>query len=141
MGTQETGTPNLKDFLAKYPPAVCFLILATRRALCLLVPDAIEMLDFSAHIIGYGFGTRYADMVCAIIPSKTGVKLGIANAADLPDSHRLLRGSGKRHRHVPLKSADDLEMPALKSLLVAAAAAARQSQKGVSSSGSRRARR
>ncbi len=68
-------------------------------------------------MIGYGFGAGYKDMICTIILSKAGVKLGIVGSAALPDPTRLLEGTGKRHRYVPIAEASDLKKPGLKSLL------------------------
>ena len=50
-----------------------------------LIPDAKEVLDRSARVVGYGFGTGYKDTVCAIILSQKGVKLGLGEGASLPD--------------------------------------------------------
>jgi hypothetical protein len=49
--------------------------------------------------------------------SKLGGKLGVANGTLLRDPHHLLQGSGKRARHVPLRS---LEHPGLGDLVRAA---------------------
>ena len=59
-------------------------------------------------------------MVCTIIPSKKGVKLGFYRGIDLPDPAKLLTGSGKVHRHVEINSATDVSNPQLKKLLSAA---------------------
>jgi hypothetical protein len=81
------------------------------------------MVDASARVIGYGFGAGYADLICTIILSKGGVKLGIVGSAELPDPNNLLEGAGKRHRYVPLAKPSDLGKPGLKSLLEARVAA------------------
>jgi len=51
------------------------------------------------------------------MPTQAGVTLGIAYAMELADPKKLLKGTGKLHRHVKLKSESDLESAALKSLL------------------------
>jgi Domain of unknown function (DU1801) len=89
-----------------------------------MIPDITERVDVKARIIGYGYGPKYADMVCMIMPTRTGVNLGIAYAMELPDPNTLLEGTGKLHRHAKLKNKSDLESTALKSLLKAAIAAA-----------------
>ena len=43
--------------------------------------------------------------VCALILSKTGVKIGLFRGSELPDPKGLLRGSGKVHRHVAPRDA------------------------------------
>lgn len=45
-------------------------------------------------------------MVCTLIISPSGVKLGIVGGVELPDPHSLLEGSGKTHRHVVLRPYD-----------------------------------
>jgi len=84
------------------------------------MPGVRETVDRSAGIIGYGFGAGYRDMVCTIIPSKTGVKLGIVQGAELADDSGLLQGTGKRHRHVSFTKISDLNQPGLRPLLALA---------------------
>jgi hypothetical protein len=91
-----------------------------------MLPKILEQVDAKARIIGYGYGPKYADMVCMLMPTKAGVNLGIAYAMELPDPAKLLEGTGKLHRHVKLKSKSDLETVALKSLLNAAVARRRK---------------
>jgi hypothetical protein len=74
-------------------------------------------------MFAYTYGPGYRGVVCTLILSKTGVKLGIAGGASLADPHKLLRGAGKVHRHVPLKAIEDLRQPGVKELVAAASAA------------------
>ena len=87
------------------------------------IPNLLEMVDRPARIIGFGFGVNYKDLICTIILSKGGVKLGIAQSVDLPDPRGLLEGTGKRHRYVVLAKPSDVSKPGLKSLLKARLAA------------------
>jgi len=50
------------------------------------------------------------------------VNLGFAHGISLSDPKGLLEGTGKRARHVKLKSIDDVNRPALRQLLEAAMA-------------------
>lgn len=108
------------DLLAPYSPEVRNLALATRKYLLDLIPGALEQPDAKAKVIGYGFGARYVDMVCALMPTKAGITLGIGWATELPDPQKLLQGARKVHRHVKISSKSDLQAPALKALLRAA---------------------
>jgi hypothetical protein len=110
-------------FLDTYPPNVRDVALQLRQMIMSTIPDVQETVDRPARIIGYGFGPRYADTICTIIPSKTGVKLGIVRGAELSDPRSLLTGKGKVHRHVPLTALADVKKPGLKRLLEAAFAA------------------
>ena len=114
---------DVKGFLAQYPVEVRDLALRVRAFVLEAVPAAKEKIDSSAKIIGYGFGPGYKDLICTIIPSKSGVKLGIARGAYLPDPASIMKGSGKVHRHVPIDALADLKNPAIKLLLKAAFAA------------------
>lgn len=88
-----------------------------------VLPDAAEMFDESAKVIGYGYGPGYKGLVCTLILSRTGVKLGIIRGSELPDPKRLMQGRGKVHRHVELRTVADLNRPGLKPLLKTALAA------------------
>lgn len=108
------------DLLAPYSPEVRNLALATREYLLTLIPQVMEQADAKTKVIGYGFGSRYVDMVCALMPTKAGITLGIAWATQLPDPKKLLEGTGKVHRHVKIRNKSDLQAPGLKTLLKAA---------------------
>src|SRR5690349_13917757 len=104
------------DLLSTYAPEVRNLALAARTFVLKTVPGITEQVDVKARMIGYGYGPRYIDMVCMIMPAKAGVTLGLAYAMELPEPKRLLEGTGKLHRHVKIKSKSDLAAAALKSL-------------------------
>src|SRR5262245_1373266 len=92
------------------------------------LPDTPEIVDRKDRVIGYGFGSGYNDMICTIILSKTGVKLGIVRGAELPDPRGLLEGTGKVHRYVAFARAADVRKPGVKPLLKAAVAAWKRRQ-------------
>ncbi len=119
---------DVDAFLAAYPPRVREVARAARRLLKQVLPRAAETLDETARIIGYGYGPGYAGLVCTLIPSRAGVKLGIVRGAELDDPRGLLEGSGKVHRHVALRSPADLKRPGIRPLLKAALAAWRRRQ-------------
>ena len=114
---------DVLSFLTTYPEAVQSIAAELRQLILSSMPGIHEILDRSAKIIAYGFGSGYRDMVCSIIPSKHGVKLGIVEGAKLVDEGGLLQGTGKRHRYVSLTGLSDLEKPGLKLLLAAVLAA------------------
>ena len=109
--------------LQAYPHNVQTLARQARELLRDWLPDAKETEDESPRMFAYGYGPGYRGMICTLIPSKAGVKLGIVCGASLPDPHGLLRGAGKIHRHLPLKTVDDLVQPGIKKLVLAAGAA------------------
>lgn len=114
------ATAEVDAFFATYPPQVEELAHELRRLVTATISGSTEVVDRSARLIGYGFGGGYKGLVCTIIPSKVGVKLGIFRGAELPDPTHLLEGSGKIHRHVAFKSIEDFAKPGLEPLLEAA---------------------
>ena len=113
-----------REFLAGYPGAVADIGLSLRSIISRAIPEAEETVDRSGRVIGYTVGTGYSGLVCTIIPSKTGVKLGLVGGADLADPHHLMEGSGKRHRYVQFNAKSDLERPGVSDLIVSAKTAA-----------------
>ncbi len=112
--------PNPNDiarFFGEYPAAVGDLAQRLRSLVRAAMPNAREELDRPARVIGYSFAPGYSGLLCTIIISKEGVKLGIVRGAALPDPRRLLEGSGKQHRHVAFSKPADLERPGLTELL------------------------
>jgi hypothetical protein len=118
------------EFFDGYPTKIREVALGLRTIVRSAMPDAGETLDRSARIVGYGFGPGYTDMVCVIIPSKKGAKLGLVRGTELPDPRALLEGSGKVHRYVAFAESSDLRRAALKALLVSALAAWRKQSEG-----------
>ncbi len=114
---------DVQRLLARYPHEVQELAQELRKLVMEAVPGCLEMVDRSAKVIGYGYGAGYKDLICTIMPSKGGVKLGVVRGADLPDPKQLLEGQGKVHRHVEFKDSNDLRKPGIKPLLKAAVAA------------------
>ena len=112
--------------LDSYPESVQTLARDARKLLREWLPGIKETVDESARMFAYAYAPGYRGMVCTLILSKTGVKLGIVGGASFPDPHNLLRGAGKVHRHVPLKTSGDLREPGVKALVSAAATACHQ---------------
>ena len=111
---------NVKKFLANYDPNVSNLAYKVRALITQLIPDVKEEVDPSPRIIAYGFGSKYEDMICVIIPSASGLKLGFYKGRELPDPNGLLTGTGKRHRHVKITGTEDVSSAALRQLIRAA---------------------
>jgi hypothetical protein len=122
----------VREVFAALPASVQELVLAARDLMLASLPDAIEIPDAKAHLVGYGYGTRYKDIVATLIVGKTGVKMGLVQGAALPDPAGLLQGAGKVHRHVDIRTAAELGRPEMAALLEAALAAWRlRSRPGV----------
>ena len=78
--------------------------LAARRLLEDTLPGIAEAGDESARLLGYSYGPGYKGVICTLIMSQSGVKLGIFRGSELPDPKHLMSGAGKVHRHVQLRT-------------------------------------
>lgn len=109
--------PSLEDFLKTYPPEIGELAFSTRSLILRVVPDAVEIVDPPSKIIAYGFGQKYADLICAIAPYPKYINLIFSKGAELADPENKLTGTGKRARHIKIQSMVDIDDPATLNLL------------------------
>ena len=114
---------QIDEFLSNYSEEVFTHASELREVLLTNLPGIIEQIDVPAKMIAYSYGQKYAEMICTIIPSKKGLKLGFYKGVDLPDPDKLLEGSGKISRYVEIRSAEQIKSPALKKLIESALAA------------------
>lgn len=113
---KKTGK-EIEMFLSQYDAEVYKNALALREIIFANLPNIIEQIDESANMIAYCYSQKYADLICVIIPSKKGLKLGFNRGAFLPDPQKLLAGKGKISRYVQIKSSEQINSPVLKQLL------------------------
>jgi hypothetical protein len=106
-----------ETILSKYETHISILGFQLRDFLIAHLPGITEEADGAANLLGYGYGAGYKNMICTILPSKKGIKLGLYKGSELPDPTGLLTGSGKVHKYVEIKINKDLENPALEELL------------------------
>ncbi len=114
---------ELRTFLAKFSPAARSLSLAARESVLKAFPDAIETAE--GKDLGYGFDRGYKGLVFTISMKKNGVNLGVVGGATLDDPARLLRGTGKVHRHIHILDSAVLSDSAVAALLSRAVATRR----------------
>jgi hypothetical protein len=110
---------RLEGFLARYSPGVAR---TAKTALRLLRPHfrgACELVydNYNALAIGFSPTGRASDVIASIAVYPRWVSLFFMRGADLPDPERLLRGGGRRVRHVVLDPVGILAHPALLRLL------------------------
>jgi len=118
-----TTGKNIDEFLSSYSEKVFTNALELRKILFTNLPNIIEQIDLPAKMIAYCYGQKYAEMICTIIPSKKGLKLGFYKGVDLPDPDKLLKGTGKISRYVEIRSEEQIKSPSLKKLIESALAA------------------
>lgn len=125
------NTEHIDNFLSQYNEEVFTNVLMLREVLLKNLPGIIEQLDIPAKMIAYCYGQKYAEMICTIIPSKKGIKLGFYKGVDLPDPDKLLEGTGKISRYVNIISGQQIRSQAIKKLLVNALVAYKQRMEAI----------
>ena len=118
-----TLPPQIEEFLSKYDKQVHDNALGLRKTLLATLPNITEQLDLPAKMIAYCYGQKYSELVCVIIPSKKGLKLGLNQGITLPDPEKLLEGTGKISRYVQIKNAGMIHSDAVKELVLEGLAA------------------
>jgi hypothetical protein len=115
---------QLAGFIAKFTPETAKLARATLAAMRKKLPAATQLVydNYNALAIGFGPNLRATDAVFSIAVTARGVVLYFIYGVGLPDPAGLLQGGGNQGRYIRLKSAADLETPAIRALMAAALA-------------------
>ena len=121
---------KVDEFLSSYSEEVFTNAIKLREILFENLPGIIEQIDVPARMIAYTFGQKYSGMICTIIPSKKGLKLGFYKGVNLPDPDKLLEGTGKISRYVEIRSEEQIKSPPLKKLITSAWAAYKKRMAG-----------
>ena len=106
-----------ENILSKYNPDIAQRGFKLREFIFATLPGINEEIDVPANMLAYNYGKGYINVICTIIPSQKGIKLGLNRGSELPDPQGLLVGSGKVHKYVEIKSESDIHSPALAALL------------------------
>jgi hypothetical protein len=115
-----TADDDLADLLAAAPPEVGAIALHARDLIRTRLPGTIEMVDRPAKLIGYGRDRSYRGLICGLVLQSAWVNLMFSRGTDLDDPDSLLEGTGKRARHVKLRSVEHVERPEVAALIIAA---------------------
>lgn len=108
---------TLEELFGSHTPEVQNIARRARDLILSVYPEAVEQVDGPDHLITYGRGLRMGDQLWYVAPYKAHVNMGFIRGTDQADPAHLLEGTGKRLRHVKLRSMADVERPALLELL------------------------
>ena len=125
--TSDSAEEQLRMFIDKFDPKHRTTIRAARKALRKRFPTANELVydNYNFFVIGFGPSERPSDCFVSIAAAANGVCLCFIRGARLPDTARILSGSGKQTRFVRLPSGAALDEPEIQALLQVAAHRAR----------------
>jgi hypothetical protein len=110
---------DVDRLLAEHPEHIKAIEQALRRVIRAELPDADERVDFGNKLIAFGFSMRMRDLLFAIIAHKEHVNLQLADGAVLPDPTGIVEGTGKRIRHVKVRSVEAAHSAPVKALIQA----------------------
>jgi len=111
-------TNVVEEFLSNYPEETRRISLVLRKMARNTMPRAHEFLYYDA--INYSIDDSPLRRICYISPMDKYVTLGFLFGAQLDDQHHLLQGSGKRARHVKIRTLEETKNSVLKELVKAA---------------------
>jgi len=94
-----------------------------REVILSIDPNACEVIRLGEKSATYGVGPKkMSDGYTYILPHNSWVNLGFFRGVDLPDPHSLLEGTGKKLRHIKIRSLEDTKNPMIHALIEAALA-------------------
>jgi hypothetical protein len=115
-----TAEKQLATFMGRFTPEVQRLGKSVLKAMRSRFPGAIQMVydNYNFLVVGFCPTERPSEGIFSIAMSARGVSLCFLQAGPkIPDPKKLLQGSGKQARHLPLESAAVLDEPAVKTLM------------------------
>jgi hypothetical protein len=118
-----TAIHSIDSFFSQYDENIFRRALKLRDVVLKNLPLVEEQLDIPARMVAYSYGKKYDDLVCVIIPSKKGLKLGFNRGVELPDPDKMLEGTGKLSRYVVIGSDELVFSKKIKQLLQSALSA------------------
>jgi hypothetical protein len=114
---------GFEEILARFDPEVSDLAMGARSLIEAVYPEVVEVPWPRQNVVGYGVGPKkMSEHFCYVAFHKDHINLGFNQGVELPDPTALLEGPGKSLRHTKITTPQDLEQPALRTLLETAAA-------------------
>lgn len=121
MSLSNTKYGTFDDLVRGLDPNIEEICRSLRDLILRLDPDAVEVVRLGDNAASYGLGPKkMSEAYAYIMPKAAYVNLGFYNGAALADPAGLIEGTGKRLRHVKVRSIEDVARPAVRQLLEAA---------------------
>ena len=109
--------------LASHAPDVQAAARALETIIRAELPDVVVQYDPGNGLLAFGRSMRMRDLLFALIPHAGWVNLQLADGAILPDPEGLIEGTGKRIRHVKVRTAEAAAAPRIREIVRAQLAA------------------
>src|SRR5262245_16841348 len=121
-GSELSSEAELRSFINRFDPKEQNVFRSVRAVVRKRFPTVNELAyDYpNSVVIGYSPTDRGIEAIVAIAARADGVFLYLSNGPKLPDPKKLLQGSGKQTRFIPIDAAGHLGHPDVEALIVAA---------------------
>ena len=103
--------------LAEHDPPIAETAHAVQRLVEANLPGAVVQFDAGNGLLAIGTSLKMRDLLFAIIPHRAHVNLQLADGVDLPNPDGLIEGTGKRIRHVKVRSVQAAGAPAIRAIV------------------------
>ena len=117
LGAPGPTADDFETLLEPHTPAIAETARALRLVLAAAFPDAVEQVDFGNKLLAVGKSMAMRDLAFAIIPHSAHVNLQLPDGVDLPDPDGLIEGTGKRIRHVKIRSVEAASAAAVRAII------------------------
>jgi hypothetical protein len=121
--TEESLEQQIEKLLGGHAPVVRDTALALRDVIRREFDAVDERVDFGNRLIAYGRSMKMRDLLFAVMPHTAHVNLQLADGAMLPDPTGIVEGTGKRIRHVKVRSVEAARSGPVRDLIGAQLAA------------------
>ncbi len=105
---------QILNSLKTYSTEVAAIFQEIRPQLQTLLPQIEEKWDEKKRMLFYSYGKGYKALICVLILSKKGVKLGFNRGVLLKNPYGLLQGDGKISRYMDFKSTKEINKEVIK---------------------------
>ena len=123
----DTKYGTFAELMAITEPAMRPIAERLREIVVDVDPDTVEVVRLGDRAATYGIGPKkMSEGYAYILPYKNWVNLGFYKGAELPDPAGVMEGTGKKLRHVKVRSVQDAERPEFRTLVEEALAERRQ---------------
>lgn len=112
-----TARATFKDILRETNPELQSVAWKARELILTTGSKCKEMISYKDRVAAYGISTLTRDQRVYIALPNDCVRLGFYFGGELSDPEGLLKGEGKRLRHIKINSMDEVQNPALQELI------------------------
>jgi hypothetical protein len=114
---------DIDRLVSEHPPGIQAIERALRARIQMELPGVVERVDFGNKLIAFGRSVRMRGQLFSLIAHASWVNLQLADGVDLPDPEGLIEGTGKRIRHVKIRSVESASAPGVVAIIRAQLAA------------------